>query len=63
MAEIELSVLGRQCLDQRLPTMEQVQAVIAPWEQGRNDHRVIIQWRFTTADARAKLHRLYPSTS
>ena len=63
MAEIELSVLGRQCLNQRLPTMEQAQAVIAPWEQGRNDHRVTIQWRFTTADARAKLHRLYPSIS
>lgn len=63
MAEIELSVLGRQCLDQRLPTMERVKAVITPWQQGRNDHRVTIQWRFTTADARAKLHRLYPSIS
>jgi len=63
MAELELSVLGRQCLDHRLPTMERVKAVIAPWEQGRNDHRVTIQWRFTTAAARAKLHRLYPSIS
>ena len=63
MAEIELSVLGRQCLDQRLPTMDRVKAVITPWEQGRNDHRVTIQWRFRTADARQKLHRLYPSNS
>jgi DDE superfamily endonuclease len=63
MAEIELSVLGRQCLDQRLPSMERVRAAIAPWQQGRNAHRVSIQWRFTTADAREKLHRLYPSSS
>ena len=63
MAEIELRVLGRQCLDQRLPTMDRVKAVITPWEQGRNDHHVTIQWRFTTADARQKLHRLYPSNS
>lgn len=63
MAEIELSVLGRQCLAQRLPSRERVQAVIAPWEQGRNTHRVTVQWRFTTPDARAKLHRLYPSLS
>jgi hypothetical protein len=63
MAEIELSVLGRQCLARRLPSRERVQAVIAPWEQGRNTHRVTVQWRFTTSDARAKLHRLYPSLS
>lgn len=63
MAEIELSVLGRQCLDQRLPTMERVKAVLTPWQQGRNEHHVTIQWRFTTADAREKLHRLYPSSS
>ena len=63
MAEIELSVLGRQCLDQRLPTMERVKAVITPWQQGRNDHHVTIEWRFTTTDARQKLHRLYPSNS
>ena len=63
MAEIELSVLGRQCLNQRLPTMQRVNAVITPWQQGRNEHHVTIQWRFTTADAREKLHRLYPSSS
>lgn len=63
VAEIELSVLERQCLDQRLPTMEQVKAAITPWEQGRNHHHVTIQWRFMTADARQKLYRLYPSNS
>jgi hypothetical protein len=63
MAEIELSVLGRQCLAQRLPSQARVQAVIAPWEQGRNTHHVTLTWRFTTAAAREKLHRLYPSLS
>jgi hypothetical protein len=63
MAESELSVLGRQCLEQRLPSQERGQAVITPWEQRRNVHQVTIQWRFTTAAACAKLHRLYPSIS
>jgi DDE superfamily endonuclease len=63
MAEIEFSILGRQCLDQRLPSIERVRDVIAPWEMTRNAHRVQVHWRFTTADARAKLHRLYPSFS
>jgi|SRR6266699_2436430 len=63
MAQIELSVLGRQCLDQRLPSIPRVRAVIAPWQQGRNDHQITIQWRFSTAQAREKLHRLYPSSS
>ena len=63
MAEIELSVLARQCLAQRLPSMERVQAVIEPWQKARNAHQVQVQWRFTTADARQKLHRLYPSPS
>ncbi len=63
MAEIELSVLARQCLAQRLPSMERVQAILHPWQQARNAHRVQVQWRFTTTDARKKLHRLYPSHS
>ncbi len=63
MAEIELSVLARQCLDQRLSSMERLREVIGPWQQGRNAHQIQVQWRFTTADAREKLHRLYPSTS
>ena len=63
MAERELSVLAPQCLDQRLPSLDRVRAVIAPWQQGCNEHRVIIQWRFAPADAREKLHRLSPSSS
>lgn len=60
MAEIELSVLGRQCLDRRLATLEEVQREVAAWQQERNQARVTVDWRFTTADARIKLKRLYP---
>ena len=63
MAEIELSVLARQCLAQRLPSMQRVLAAIQPWQKARNAHRVQVQWRFTTTDARQKLHRLYPLNS
>jgi len=63
MAEIELSVLARKSLAQRLPSMEKLREVIAPWQRGSNAHRVQVQWRFTTADAREKLYRLYPSSS
>jgi hypothetical protein len=61
MAEIELSVLGRQCLAQRLPDKERLTDEVAAWEARRNQHSVRIDWRFTTADARIKLKRLYPS--
>jgi len=61
MAEIELSVLGRQALSGRLATMQQVQARVAAWQQRRNQQQAAIQWRFTTQDARIKLKRLYPS--
>ena len=60
MAEIELSALGRQCLDRRLATLEEVQREVAAWQQERNQAHVTIDWRFTTADARIKLKRLYP---
>jgi hypothetical protein len=60
MAEIELSVLARQCLDQRLESSTQVQQEVAAWELERNEQQVEIKWQFTTADARIKLHRLYP---
>src|SRR4051812_35017290 len=60
MAEIELSVLARQCLDQRLESNTQVQHEVAAWELERNEQQVEIRWQFTTADARIKLHRLYP---
>jgi hypothetical protein len=61
MAEIELSVLSRQCLDRRIGTREELEAVVAAWEAERNERGVEVRWRFTTADARIKLHRLYPS--
>ena len=60
MAEIELSVLSRQCMDDYFETQEQLAETIAPWEQTRNENKSGINWRFTTADARIKLKRLYP---
>jgi len=61
MAEIELSVLSRQCLDDYFATREQLVAAVAPWEGSRNESGMGIDWRFTTADARIKLKRLYPA--
>jgi DDE superfamily endonuclease len=61
MAEIELSVLARQCLDRRLPDEATLTQEVAAWETDRNAHHTTITWRFTTAEARIKLKRLYPS--
>jgi len=61
MAEIELSVLGRQCLDRRLPEVPVLSGEIAAWEQARNAAKRMVHWHFTTADARIKLKKLYPS--
>ncbi len=61
MAEIELSVLRRQCLDRRLPDFAALQAEVAAWQERRNADGRPIDWRFTTADARIKLRRLYPA--
>jgi hypothetical protein len=61
VAEIELSVLQRQCLDRRIGTTEELVREVAAWEEERNERAVEVQWRFTTADARVKLRRLYPS--
>jgi len=61
MAEIELSVLSRQCMDDYFETQEQLAEQIATWERSRNENNVGIDWRFTTADARIKLRRLFPS--
>ena len=62
MAEIELSVLARQCLDRRIPDAETLKREVASWEQRRNAAAVKADWQFTTADARIKLRKLYPST-
>lgn len=61
IAEIELSVLARQCLHQRIGSMLELQEILQSWEEqhGGEDHAVL--WRFTTEDARIKLRRLYPS--
>ncbi len=61
MAECELSVLSRQCLDRRLPDKITLQAEVAAWVHDRNTQQATIDWRFTTADARIKLKRLYPA--
>src|SRR5205807_5511369 len=62
MAEIELSVLGRQCLDRRIESREELGREVAAWEEDRNERMVEVKWQFTTADARIRLHRLYPAT-
>jgi hypothetical protein len=62
MAEIELSVLARQCLDRRIGTREELEREVAAWERERNERGVPVRWRFTTADARIELRRLYPTT-
>lgn len=60
VAECELSVLARQCLSRRLPDIDMLIREVTAWEHKRNQAQVTIDWRFTTADARIKLKRLYP---
>jgi hypothetical protein len=61
MAEIELSVLARQCLDRRIPDQDVLRRETAAWVERRNAAGATIDWRFTTADARIKLKKLYPT--
>ena len=60
VAEIELSILSRQCLDRRIPTKEMLTTEVAAWEQKRNAMQAKVDWQFTTAEARIKLKKLYP---
>ena len=60
LAESELGVLSSQCLDRRIPDKQTLTAEVAAWESDRNKHHAKADWQFTTADARAKLKRLYP---
>lgn len=60
MAEIELSVLQRQCLDRRLGNRATMEQEVAAWVAARNETATSIDWHFTTSDARIKLKRLYP---
>ena len=59
VAEILLSTLSRQCLDQRIASIADLRSTVAAWQAARSGGKVV--WRFTTADARIKLRRLYPS--
>jgi uncharacterized small protein (DUF1192 family) len=61
MAETELSVLSSQCLDRRISSKQLLSDEITAWEAARNKHHAKADWQFTTADARIKLKRLYPS--
>lgn len=61
MAEIDLSVLSRQCLGQRMPDQSHLERAVAHWQTERNRRRCAVDWRFTNADARIRLKRLYPS--
>jgi len=60
MAEIELSVLKRQCLANRIDSIEKLRARVSAWNFDRNNRQTKIDWQFTTNDSRIKLKRLYP---
>jgi hypothetical protein len=60
MAEIELSVFARQCLNRRIPDQDTLRHEVAALEVERNRSLSAVNWRFTTADARIKLKKLYP---
>ena len=61
MAEIEIGVMSRQCLDRRIPDQRTLRREAAAWQDRRNQEAIKVDWRFTTADARIKLKSLYPS--
>ena len=60
IAEIELSVLTRQCLCRRIPDIETLRRETKAWEKRRNSEAKQVDWQFTTDDARIRLKRLYP---
>ncbi len=61
MAEIEIAILGKQCLNRRLGDEARLQQEAAAWAESRNAQRATVQWQFTTTDARRKLKHLYPT--
>ena len=61
MAEIELGILGRQCLSRRIDNVQDLRREVQAWEKMRDAGSRKVNWQFTTADARIKLRRLYPS--
>jgi len=60
VAEIELSILSRQCLNRRIPDEPSLRRELDAWNIQRCREASIVRWQFTTTDARIKLHRLYP---
>ena len=60
VAEIELSVLARQCLDTRIPDLQTLTNQVEAWKSDRNQKHRTVDWQFTTTDARIKLKKLYP---
>jgi len=60
MAEIELNVMIKQCLDRRIDNIDSVRREVAAWQTRRDQLKAKINWQFTTDDARIKLFRLYP---
>jgi transposase len=60
MAEIELGVLVRQCLNRRIPDKETLVKEVSARQKQRNEQVVKVLWQFTTADARIRLRKLYP---
>ena len=60
MAEIELSILSRQCIKRRIPDKPTLTKEVAAWEKERNNLKVQINWQFKSDNARIKLKRLYP---
>lgn len=61
--ELEFAVIGKQCLNRRIPSVEALREEVAAWSERRNRMGQGVDWRFTTQAARTKLSRLYPSTS
>jgi len=62
MAEIELSILQRDCLNRHIATKQELIEEVAVWQIKRNQKQARANWQFTTKDARIKLHKLYPTT-
>ena len=60
VAEIELSAYKRQCLPERIPTLEKMRALTQVWNEDRNSRQTKVDWQFSTENARIKLKRLYP---
>mgnify|MGYP001213867431 FL=1 len=60
IAEVEISVLSRQCLRRRIPNIDALQREVHAWQQPRNTQSTVVDWRFTTDDARGSLKTLYP---